>query len=99
MEPIEVVAVLSSGVTAGVCAMLVWHARYEDGLIGRTGLGVLGLCATLVLAQTLRYEADFNPSTIGMMAGMAVFLSRHAWRFLRFCRVDPESTETFKGST
>lgn len=69
-----------------ISASLVFHPRYEDGIFGRAGLGLMAIAALLVLIDFWLGNgsgvAFYVNTTSGWMAtGMAVFLARHAWRF------------------
>ena len=80
----NIVVLLAAGIVLAVCALLVFHKDYEDGLFGRLGLGLIGLAS---LARVLGIiEADFGArfSNIALVlwAGLALFLTRHAWRAL-----------------
>jgi lipoprotein signal peptidase len=70
------------------CALfLVFHKKYEDGLIGRVALLLLAGAAMVFLHDG--YEAELVsvlPATALGAAAFAVFLARHTWRFWRWER-------------
>lgn len=64
------------------CLSLIFFRDYEDGVIGRVGLSLIGLGALGRILSTF----DTPVSNIGVLvwAGMALFLCRHLYRFLRW---------------
>lgn len=87
----EMLAVLiASFVVFMACAVLVFHREYEDGLFGRLGLGLIALGAAGrflgLLDLILSGEAEIRFSNIALFVwiGLAIFLARHLYRFLRW---------------
>ena len=79
----EVGAILVFGLIATMCAFLVWHHAYEDGLSGRLALGSM-LLTSLAMMALIRDRApidDLVPAAVVFVASVALFMLRHAWRF------------------
>lgn len=83
-----VAVVIAASICFACCAVLVLHRQYHDGLIGRFGLTLIALAAAARVMQ-LCMEA-FNglesvlakPNCI-LWIGVAMFLARHTYNFLR----------------
>jgi fructose-specific component phosphotransferase system IIB-like protein len=74
---------LLTAVIVPVCVLLIFHPDYEDGFFGRIGLTLIGIAG---FARLVSVFGDAHPVTpIGMVLwlGVAIFLVRHCWRFLR----------------
>lgn len=69
-----------------ICTFLVLHPDYEDGLFGRIGLAMLamGSAARLMGMLTSETGLTFNPIAFVIWIGLAIFFSRHVYRFLRW---------------
>lgn len=72
-------------IVLAICVILVLHPDYEDGLVGRIALALLGVGA---LARLLAmFSADrpllFSPIALLIWAGLALFFARHFYRFMR----------------
>lgn len=80
------VYVASAAVIAGVSLFLIVNHQYEDGILGRLALVILlGSNALIVwdwASGCDRYS--ILPNTLATQAAMALFLSRHVYRFLRW---------------
>lgn len=71
-----------------ICLVLVLHPDYEDGLVGRIALATIALAA---LARFLAiaggdWQMQFNSIAFLLWVGLALFLGRHLYRFLRWRR-------------
>ena len=80
---IEIGAILVFGLIASMCAFLVWHHDYEDGLSGRLALGAM-LLTSLAMMALIRDRApveDLVPAAGVFTGSVALFMVRHAWRF------------------
>jgi len=69
-----------------ICMILVLHPDYEDGLVGRICLAMMAMAA---LARFLAIVDDgwympFNSIAFLLWIGLAMFLARHLYRFLRW---------------
>ena len=75
-------------VIAVCCLVLVFHCHYEDGLFGRLGLVLIFGAAFVRGAGILEAGFDITVSRVGVLlwTGLALFLTRHLWRFLRWRR-------------
>lgn len=71
-----------------VSVVLVLHPDYEDGLVGRIGLALIGIAALARVLGILTSEHPRQFSSIALMLwiGLALFMLRHAWRFMRWRR-------------
>lgn len=66
--------------------MVVW-CEYEDGIVGKIGLGMLSLgCLTILIELTEGVYSRFTPIRVLIMGGVAIFLVRHLWRTYKFSR-------------
>lgn len=82
----------AAAIVFAVCVVLVFHPEYEDGVFGRLGLALLGIAA---IARVLGIiggwldDASFRITEVGLILwiGLAIFLSRHLYRFLRWRHV------------
>lgn len=87
------IVTLAAGVVCSMCILLVMNPEYDDGLIGRAALSVLGIagvarfmggCEALIAGHDLIMT---NVGTVHWTA-TAAFLSRHAWRFMHYKGLD-----------
>jgi hypothetical protein len=78
-----------------ICTALVLHRDYEDGLIGRIGLAFIALaCSARVMQiavtalerwlQDIDKPININPANALLLLGLAMFMTRHFYRFLRW---------------
>lgn len=75
-------------VVAVICTTLVLHREYEDGLLGRLGLALMALAATARTLQLVEseFQRSVNPIGLVLWVGLALFLARHLYRFMRWRR-------------
>lgn len=71
-----------------VAAFLAFHDDYDDGLIGRSSFAVMVTMAIIVvLSVSLGYFSYSLPLEVTVMLwAVAVFMLRHAWRFMLYKR-------------
>lgn len=72
--------------------LLVLHCDYEDGLFGRMFLAAIGT-ACFVVAWDYFWvgnRVEYFPCTSTLIMGLAGFLARHTYRFLRAVRCPEE---------
>lgn len=70
---------------ASISVFLVFHCKYEDGLIGRIALAVLFFGNAIVFGEYLNgVEYQVNPTTLTIQSGITLFLVRHVYRFLKW---------------
>lgn len=71
-----------------VSAFLAYHEDYDDGLFGRTALGIIVLMTVIITIGVVRgaYTYQFSLEMFVFLCGVAAFALRHAWRFLQFHR-------------
>lgn len=70
-----------------LAAVLIATDKYEDGLIGRIGLGLMVFGAFVIGMETVNGVIySFHPTTGMILWGVAVFMARHTYRFMRWCR-------------
>lgn len=96
-----VLVTLASGIACAMAVMFVLHRDYEDGMLGRLALSMIGLaavarflsgCDALVAGQAMSVTA------VGSLLwfGVALFLSRHAWRFMKYKSLSQRRTRAAK---
>lgn len=68
-----------------VCTLLVLHRDYHAGLFGNAGLGLVAIAAAARLAGILEQgnEMHITPVAVLLWSGLALFLVRHALKFLQ----------------
>lgn len=89
VEMNTLIALVAAIAVCGACVMLIFHHDYDDGLIGRIGLGLIAL-ASLAVA-TLAIDRAFHDMPLRipqnvmtfLWCGLTLFFGRHVWRFLR----------------
>lgn len=69
-----------------VSALLVAHDDYDDGLIGRVAFFLVILSSAIVLLGkfTGAYIYQLPLEMDLLLAGVALFMVRHAWRFMHY---------------
>ena len=85
------VTLIAASIALIVCAVLIFHNDYEDGLFGRFGLALIGTaCAVRVLGAIAAIETwtpiHISPMGLMLYTGIAIFLGRHLYRFLSYKR-------------
>jgi len=77
--------VLCAFVVAGCSIFLVADCKYEDGIIGRLALITLAIAEMVVIAEWFHKESTYPaPTTFAIQLGVAFFMTRHVYRFLRW---------------
>ena len=78
--------VLSAFIIAAISLFLIMHDDYEDGVFGRLALIIMALSNGLIVADFAidQNQYSFLPNTLATQCGMALFLARHCFRFLRW---------------
>lgn len=78
--------VTSALIIAVVSTFLIMHCQYEDGIIGRLSLIALAFANGLIVVDwyVSGSQYDVLPNTVLSQCGMAAFLMRHVYRFLRW---------------
>mgnify|MGYP001290541506 CR=1 FL=1 len=89
-----IIIFLSTVLVLACAIILVFNKEYDDGVIGRLGLSLIGLAALARGMSILQHweEHAVSPSLIStgssiallLWSGIALFLIRHTYRFLRF---------------
>lgn len=71
-----------------VSTLLVLHRDYEDGLLGRIGLSFMALAGSARAMHLLIHGLDMpsNPIAVLLWIGLALFMVRHLYRFMRWRR-------------
>ena len=70
---------------AAISVFLVFHCKYEDGIIGRFALAVLFFGNAIVFGEWFNgVEYSVNPTTLTIQLGISLFLIRHVYRFLKW---------------
>ena len=86
MSTINVIVLLLASITSVIATVLVFHKDYEDGIIGRFALSLIAIAGVGRVVGIMESEFSYSVSPQGAMiwAGMAIFFSRHLYRFLRW---------------
>ena len=83
----EYFSLISITLIFALSLFLMWHRIYEDGIIGRLALIAMAGGAFIALLQNLNGEGYiFNPVSVTMQTGVALFMLRHTYRFLKWTR-------------
>lgn len=86
------IALVAAVAVCAACVMLIFHHDYEDGLLGRIGLGMIALASFATALRSVDKWIDGMPLDIPentmlfLWCGLTIFLCRHVWRFLRRSR-------------
>ena len=82
----NLLAFVCASIVFAVCVVLVFHKDYEDGLIGRLALALIGIASLARIIGILEsgFEVRLSPITITLWTGLAIFFGRHIYRFLRW---------------
>lgn len=78
--------VVAAAAIAAVAAFLVLNCEYEDGFVGRVALVIMFIAGAAIAAEAFIEgdEYDIRPANMAMFLGVAIFMVRHAYRFLRW---------------
>lgn len=77
------IVVISAGIIFVIAIFLALSNKYEDGIIGNAALGGMALAAAAPLYESfVGSDYEFLPTTALLYASLALFLIRHAWRFI-----------------
>jgi len=83
-----IATVFTLGAMAAILAascFLMWSKNYEDGVVGHAGLIGMAIATFVVLYSAVKgTQYDFQPSSIVLFVSIAIFMVRHAYRFVRF---------------
>ena len=83
----EYISLASITIICFLSLFLVWHCKYEDGIVGRLALLFIAGGSAIALLQVVNGEGYiYNPTSVTMQAGVALFMLRHTYRFLRWTR-------------
>jgi hypothetical protein len=78
---------LSSALICAVSFFLAFRPNYEDGFFGKLALMALCLGSGVMLLDALGgVDYVIRPTALCIEAGAALFLVRHAGRYLFFCK-------------
>ena len=78
--------VLIASILILICAAILWGAHsYDDGILGRAGLGVMAFSQLVIVAGAFvgNVEYTFLPEIAVTHIGMALFLCFHVRKHLR----------------
>lgn len=90
----------STGIVVACCFVLVFSREYHAGLVGKVGLGFVALAAfgRLAALWDRGLEAWVSPQGVMLWLGLALFIGRHAVKFLLRCsRRGPTWYEPIRG--
>lgn len=76
---------IAAALVLAACLVLVLHPDYHAGLFGNIGLGLVAAAGVARAAGILEYGAEVHVTPVGVIlwTGLAMFLSRHCWKFLQ----------------
>lgn len=82
---LPILVFLAAAVVLAVCVLLVLHPSYHAGLVGNLGLAMVALAAASRCAAIAEHgrEVYITPQGVVLWIGLALFLGRHAWKFLQ----------------
>lgn len=86
----QILITVAAGLTVAVSIILVLHREYEDGLLGRIALAMIGIAcfARFWAGSESLITGDPVRLSFGMAAllysGIALFLTRHSYRFMKY---------------
>ncbi len=87
MNGLTLTTVLAAHIVAFTSVFLIFHEKYEDGLVGRIALVFLLGAALAFMVDGWSGELDeVLPATALGSVSFAMFLVRHAYRFCRWTR-------------
>ena len=79
----SVLSLVSMIVIVSCGTVLVWHEKYNDGLLGRIGIaGMVFVSLLLLLERVAGQDHYLSPLTVCFQASVAVFFARHTYNFL-----------------
>lgn len=85
MNGMTFATVLAAHLVAVTAAFLIFHEKYEDGLVGRIALVfLLGASLAFVVDGWSGELGDVLPATALGAVSFALFLLRHAYRFTKW---------------
>ena len=79
--------VVGAGAVILLCAGILWGAHsYDDGIVGRAGLGIMAFFQVVILSGYFvgGVEYAFLPEIAATHVGMALFLCFHVRKHLRW---------------
>ncbi len=78
--------VLPVALIGAISAFLAYHHDYDDGLFGRSAFAVIIMMTVVITFGPIfgRYRYDLPLEFSVLLWALAVFMFRHAWRFMRF---------------
>lgn len=79
----SVLSLLSMVVIIACATFLIFHERYNDGLLGRAGLAGMAFFSSLLLLERFGGQEHYLSSlTVCFQASVAVFFARHTYNFV-----------------
>jgi hypothetical protein len=81
MDNITLIGLFALAVLGITCATLALWCKYKDGVFGHLALGLVALCALVVLVDATEEGGyELLPTSAGIFVAMAIFMLRHASR-------------------
>lgn len=79
-------SVLAVAVIGSIAAFLAYHDDYDDGLFGRSAFAVIIMMTVVITFGPIfgKYHYDLPLEFDVLLWAVAVFMCRHAWRFMRY---------------
>lgn len=75
-----------------VLSVALWVIKkYQDGIFGRLGLCLMMFSVVVILGEQVYDDVDYviAPEYMILVAGFALFLSHHFFRYLKFYHFQP----------
>lgn len=69
-----------------ICGTLILHKDYDDGVVGKFGLGFMGLAAAIVALDTIASGVEYTPLKVNVLfvSGVTIFMLRYIYRWSRW---------------
>lgn len=79
-----IVALICAALTGACCITLIFHKDYDDGIIGRIALGLMGFAAFARVTTPFFGLVPIMPTPVSVFlwSGIALFMTRHTMKFL-----------------
>lgn len=77
---------LAASATLAICAVLIFHPEYHDGLVRRIALSMLGIASGIRIMDILQNGFEHRPfskTALLVWLGLMIFLADHFYNFMR----------------
>ncbi len=87
MNGMTLATVLAAHVVAAASVYLIFHEKYDDGLVGRISLVLLLFASLAFIVDGWSGDlVEVLPATALGAVSFAMFLSRHVYRFMQWSK-------------